>query len=1695
MCRRFLVRLQDLSFQYVRSLEAGPQGRHTSLRITDRSIPVATTRSVRHAAHKSLRFAAKGVAYSLVHSSQPAFASHRPYSQDCSQNIARESSGLDAADMASANSTKSEEKPVDILNEDVPSAESMASLDPESDVEIPLEADELKEALGRPPPVHSSYLPLPWKGRLGYACLNTYLRYSTPPVFCSRTCRIASILENRHPLQDPDQPSHPVKNRPDRDQPADIARGQAFVEGLGLANAHDLVKIIRWNDKYGIKFMRLSSEMFPFASHKEYGYKLAPFASEVLADTGRVVAELGHRVSVHPGQFTQFGSPRKEVIESSYRDLEYHSELLQLLKLPPQQDRDAVMILHMGGVFGDKAATLDRFRENYALLSQDIKNRLVLENDDVSWSVHDLLPICEELNIPLVLDYHHHNIIFDSNELREGTEDIIPLYDRITATWTRKNITQKMHYSEPTAAAITPRQRRKHSDRVATLPPCAPTMDLMIEAKDKEQAVFELMRTFKLPGYNLANDLLPYTRTDENQPFKPPKKSKKKGGFVDLEGTVPPPRIIPDEEVGMGGPDGRVYWPRGMEEWLRPAKKVVKPKAAPSPRKTTKQVKTECVADDVPLDSTVKIETPVKKTAKTTRRTPPASKSRGKRKVAELDSTPEPEESGEVDTALTLATPSRRTSRAKKVNYTEDMVLLHKYRHRDATVRILRQPKQDSAERGEHPNNHRHGRSLSPQVIRLILLLFAFPSNFHLGIEPLETLAPKPHFRWLTLRSRSLFRRPPTTLFPPFPREPRPGKLARVLRLLIGPLATRQAHSRLWGIRHETIPAIRHRAQSRVYRALVQRQARLAARDTRLGSRLLTYLLGQKRRRKTWNTTAGTSSPENAYPKAIREPRRGPNDSMAQPGLSSTWGTGSGDGAAAPGSRRKKVYEYFKAANELRQAYTSQWAGQRNEHDEDYYNTPGAFPDVEIARSGDEEMVLFPSYARKLSKNKKTDSPRPRRDSWSETIDEYRGAAAAEDDDLPAPAWDETETEDSVVAVDVRGWIYAPGRGPLSRKHRLMIALARKLSGIPAPTGSPNDEIDEKISGKGDDEYIDKQMQSLVESAVKDADPAWKSSNADRSQQPAAPLSKDELTVANAHLMERLRPFLTNPVASMPVTVFFFDENESKSRNITTDESGHFTLRAALPFVPTHIRVLASEDLSAARPIQIIEPTGISLISDIDDTVKHSAIAGGAKEMFRNTFIRELDDLKVEGVSDWYGSLAKQGVQIHYVSNAPWQLYPLLERYFKMVGLPPGSFHLKQYSGMLQGIFEPTAERKRGSLEQILRDFPERKFILVGDSGEADLEVYTEIVLANPGRILGIFIRDVTTPHTKPFFDKSVSQFTPSNRSRSSPDIKDRSDAMSNRPQLPPRSGTTVVSPPVRPEPDPQDLELEDLIDLTDLIIDDKPPPSGLTHPSTPRPPPVKPIKPSALRMVSTPADLARASRPSSLRQVATPSDTTENDSKPPPQEAPKRKAVPPVPPKRGSASKAESDPSPGISRSSTAASGNDIPSSWLKDLDNDNNQTQAARAKPPPPRPPPRRTNTGSSITSVDQSPSATPSGSTTPTPAAAPASGIQSYPAAAAQAAYQGFQYASDRLNFSGSPVGGIRQSSTDSAVPPAPLPNKREELWRRRWERATDVLEQHGVVLGSWRVGSDAEPVCEWLIEEAIEDMKSSRAKNHQ
>ena len=413
-------------------------------------------------------------------------------------------------------------------------------------------------------------------------------------------------------------------------------------------------------------------------------------------------------------QFTQLGSPRRQVIDNAFRDLDYHAEMLSLLKLPPQQDRDAVMILHLGGVFGDKEETLDRFRANYKKLPQGVKDRLVLENDDVSWSVHDLLPLCEELNIPMVLDFHHHNIIFNAEKVREGTKDIVDLFPRILTTWKRKNITPKMHYSEPTPAAITGRQRRKHSPRVATLPPCPPDMDLMIEAKDKEQAVFELMRTFKLPGFDTFNDMIPHVRKDDNKPVKvskkktPRKKKAKKEDDDTLETAEEAleaeeedlvQAVIPDEDVGMGGAEGRVYWPPGMEDWLRPVKRVVKKKEPGTAKPLTPAQKRKAAAEAeksaVKLEGEVQEEgdgtdgiaatpIPTKMTKSMTKRsgiegaspkqnsgknvpTPSSSEDDVFRHLSEDDILNE-----QPTTKRAKVAPARKSARAKKMSYVED---------------------------------------------------------------------------------------------------------------------------------------------------------------------------------------------------------------------------------------------------------------------------------------------------------------------------------------------------------------------------------------------------------------------------------------------------------------------------------------------------------------------------------------------------------------------------------------------------------------------------------------------------------------------------------------------------------------------------------------------------------------------------------------------------------------------------------------------------------------------------------------------------------------------------------------------------------------------------------------------------------------------------------------------------------------
>ncbi|KAL9083031.1 MAG: hypothetical protein Q9165_008693 [Trypethelium subeluteriae] len=941
-------------------------------------------------------------------------------------------------------------------------------------------------------------------------------------------------------------------------------------------------------------------------------------------------------------------------------------------------------------------------------------------------------------------------------------------------------------------------------------------------------------------------------------------------------------------------------------------------------------------------------------------------------------------------------------------------------------------------------------------------------------------------------------------------------------------------------------------------------------------------------------------------------------------GYNSLTGFGSG-GVREPGARRKKLAGYLRAANELRQSYQQSYGSSFNVASRDGStdhlgnDMPGAFPEAAIVRGRDEEMVIFPSYARKHITQKQWEASAPET-SGTEAQDPYN----MKDPDYWRYQEEKYEEEiDAVVDVDVRGWLYSPQKGPMNRKQRLFIGLARQLSGLPAPptssvspttsrsssrSSSPHTLQRQRMemrAAKQEEEEVSKEAQAILKRGEKEADIAGRGgfsespsnngksfakgssrelsfpghprtqepqpgriphpvtetslssdntvpvSAADRRQSWTDPakMSPAELAEANNHLMARLRPFLANPLVDTAVSAFFYNDSNSEQRTIPTDTSGHFSIRAALTFVPTHVRLLASEGgLSALQEVHITQSHGISLISDIDDTIKHSAIAAGAKEIFRNTFIRSLDDLTVEGVREWYKRMADMGVKLHYVSNSPWQLYPLLASYFAKAELPKGSFHLKQYAGVLQGIFEPVAERKKSTMDKLLHDFPDRQFILVGDSGEADLEVYTNTVLENPGRILGIFIRDVTTTKRRRFFDstmgslrgeysagsgaaspngwqrssrglqqtndeddpelraaiaasledvekqrqRSVGSIQSSHATQSGPQLRS-SEKRENRPRLPPRRPTE----PPAPQSHQIGPTMGTLIDLSD--------------PETPT------KQPSSAPAKHT------ATNGSALKK--SPSNTSNAELK---ESAPLRKMSSPAPPPKPLALRSSNSESSRDATTSNSAEHKKPPPPPTSRKPLTSSTPNQPNEVPPLPKRPPNLEGYGavarqkisdtyqslpspasfwssmgnrSRPSSPDRSPSehfpprnmsvsssrSEAQSKPAPPPPPPPRRAISSYPAAAAQ-------LASKRLSWH-SPPASPKLSGVDSDPHEPPL-SQRERVWRERWIKAKQELEPRGVILRSWQVGFDAMEDAIGLVERASKEIDqdggASRAK---
>ena len=157
----------------------------------------------------------------------------------------------------------------------------------------------------------------------------------------------------------------------------------------------------------------------------------------------------------------------------------------------------------------------------------------------------------------------------------------------------------------------------------------------------------------------------------------------------------------------------------------------------------------------------------------------------------------------------------------------------------------------------------------------------------------------------------------------------------------------------------------------------------------------------------------------------------------------------------------------------------------------------------------------------------------------------------------------------------------------------------------------------------------------------------------------------------------------------------------------------------------------------------LLKPRGLSVISDIDDTIKDSNVTN-RRELLLNTFLR--DFRSIEGMSDVYNDWFQAGADFHYVSSSPWQLFTSLSQMRDDFGFPTGSIHLRNFRLRDQFLKKLLFRRKGKALEirRLVKNLPMRKFILVGDSGEKDPEIYQKICRKYPEQIKGVFIRNVS---------------------------------------------------------------------------------------------------------------------------------------------------------------------------------------------------------------------------------------------------------------------------------------------------------------------------------------------------------------
>lgn len=263
------------------------------------------------------------------------------------------------------------------------------------------------------------------------------------------------------------------------------------LKSVTLSNLNALVDILKYNIENNIHFYRITSALIPLATHPDVGYwGHREIFKKDFQYIGKIIRESNMRVDTHPDEFNVINSVNPKVVENTKINL-----INQVKWFEDFNYEDGKMVIHIGGATGGKIQGIERFIKNFREFPEEIKSRIIIENDDKTYTAKETLDLCNILDIPMVLDIHHHNC----NNNGENIEELLEL---IFKTWSNETLPPKIHFSSPKGGD----NDRKHSDFINVnefikfiekARSLNIDFDVMLECKEKDIALYKLAKDIR----------------------------------------------------------------------------------------------------------------------------------------------------------------------------------------------------------------------------------------------------------------------------------------------------------------------------------------------------------------------------------------------------------------------------------------------------------------------------------------------------------------------------------------------------------------------------------------------------------------------------------------------------------------------------------------------------------------------------------------------------------------------------------------------------------------------------------------------------------------------------------------------------------------------------------------------------------------------------------------------------------------------------------------------------------------------------------------------------------------------------------------------------------------------------------------------------------------------------------------------